>query len=478
MNVEKPRVFAIKQTEVWLIVALGLYWAWSAVSFFGIIMFPQSQTPLHDSELLHFIALLTCAILTLLISLAHRFPSTKAERLIAIGGCLSASLGSFLTICSSQSTTLLVISAIITGVGEAAMLYRLCLSANPALGVRNTLFTFSSALLISTILYGVLYLLGGIGAPVITACLPLAIFTIVNRKLSSNSTSTSQKNIPDEASMEQDAPKVASFPWQLIIGFSIFGVAFGLIRGIPAPDPSDVSLYYLVHQIGRAATGIVVIVVASKAKDEYRTVTVFGIACFASAFLITYQTGSLATQLAINLASTLGYTCFELLMWAIIFAIISETNARPNLTYGLGRGCMQIGIVLGTALTLSANHSLPNLSFEAAFQISIVAMMLVVLGCFDARSSSELWGMRKKAMQSEAPTDEELQKLMSEQLGLSPRECNVAIFLTKGRSEPFIAEALFVSRSTVHSHITSIYSKTNVHSRQEFLSLVEGFSEE
>jgi HD-GYP domain-containing protein (c-di-GMP phosphodiesterase class II) len=49
--------------------------------------------------------------------------------------------------------------------------------------------------------------------------------------------------------------------------------------------------------------------------------------------------------------------------------------------------------------------------------------------------------------------------------GLSDREVEVLRHLARGRSERQIAEALFISASTVHTHVTHIYEKTRVSTR-------------
>lgn len=49
----------------------------------------------------------------------------------------------------------------------------------------------------------------------------------------------------------------------------------------------------------------------------------------------------------------------------------------------------------------------------------------------------------------------------------------VVLLLTKGRNEPFISESLFISPHTMRSHISHIYTKMDIHSRQELLSKVE-----
>ncbi|HEY9286488.1 MAG TPA: HD domain-containing phosphohydrolase [Candidatus Dormibacteraeota bacterium] len=49
--------------------------------------------------------------------------------------------------------------------------------------------------------------------------------------------------------------------------------------------------------------------------------------------------------------------------------------------------------------------------------------------------------------------------------GLSDREVEVLRLLARGRSEPQIAQALFISPATVHTHVTHIYQKTEVTTR-------------
>ena len=55
--------------------------------------------------------------------------------------------------------------------------------------------------------------------------------------------------------------------------------------------------------------------------------------------------------------------------------------------------------------------------------------------------------------------------------GLSARETEVLGYLARGRSQPYICDALVLSKNTVASHVKHIYQKLNVHSRQELLDL-------
>lgn len=117
--------------------------------------------------------------------------------------------------------------------------------------------------------------------------------------------------------------------------------------------------------------------------------------------------------------------------------IAAETKTRFELSFGLCRGIMQVGVLLGTAAVALCGSRSGSFEFVVQlFQLSIVAMLIVLVG-------------------------------------LSPRECDIAPLLTRGRNESFIAESLMLSRSTVHAYIIRIYKKVDVHSRQELLTRIE-----
>ncbi len=62
---------------------------------------------------------------------------------------------------------------------------------------------------------------------------------------------------------------------------------------------------------------------------------------------------------------------------------------------------------------------------------------------------------------------------VAERYGLSPRERDVFDLLVRGRSIDYIAQNLTISFNTAKSHIRHIYVKTDVHSRQELIYLID-----
>lgn len=65
--------------------------------------------------------------------------------------------------------------------------------------------------------------------------------------------------------------------------------------------------------------------------------------------------------------------------------------------------------------------------------------------------------------------------MVREAYGLSARETEVAELIARGNSVARIAEMLVVSENTIRTHSKRIYSKLNVHKRQELIDLVESF---
>ncbi len=282
-----------------------------------------------------------------------------------------------------------------------------------------------------------------------------------------------------QSQREDDATRTR-FPWQLVVGFLVFGVAFGLSRSITPQTADGISLSQdLVRELNRGTAGIVAIALILRSHNLTYSLGVAGTFCFVVVFFLAYfveGSHDAVSLTAVNAFSTLGYSFFELIMWSVIFSVASETSQPFHRIYGTGRGIMQLGVILGMRAATAERAVIGGDPFMPLFQASVLAMLLVFVGCFGTRDVLELWGMRKVSLPASEGSDD-LASLISREFGLTPRESQVAVLLTKGRSESFIAESLSISQSTVHGHVTNIYAKTGVHSRQEFLTLVESASQ-
>lgn len=77
------------------------------------------------------------------------------------------------------------------------------------------------------------------------------------------------------------------------------------------------------------------------------------------------------------------------------------------------------------------------------------------------------------ANEPETDAFEETCRLLAAQYGLTERETEVLGYLARGRTNTYIAEELSISPTTVRGHIRHIYTKLDVHKRQELIDLFE-----
>ena len=83
----------------------------------------------------------------------------------------------------------------------------------------------------------------------------------------------------------------------------------------------------------------------------------------------------------------------------------------------------------------------------------------------------------ESAMDANSPTlstDDRIASIAQE-CGLTRRESEVFALLARGRSIPYVRDALVISRETAATHAKHIYAKLGVHSRQELIDLVADY---
>ncbi|MCD8316363.1 MAG: helix-turn-helix transcriptional regulator, partial [Eggerthellaceae bacterium] len=85
------------------------------------------------------------------------------------------------------------------------------------------------------------------------------------------------------------------------------------------------------------------------------------------------------------------------------------------------------------------------------------------------RPEVDLTQMRMKAMKNSA-------EIVGEHFLLSKREIEVLALYAMGLTQKKVAEMLFITPDTAHAHIKRIYSKTDMHSRQELIDYIEQYA--
>lgn len=192
---------------------------------------------------------------------------------------------------------------------------------------------------------------------------------------------------------------------------------------------------------------------------------------------------------------------------AIVYVLITQSTQReglaPLLSFSVGQAVISAvvlgGNVLGKQLyALGGDASVP---FNIACALCVLALFLMMVNAaneksrdgegataLDEESAEESAGGTEtpevaavsNLTASPAAAMSEREAAHSERLGvftgahgLTKREAEVLGYLVRGRSLPYIADALFVTTGTVKTHVKHIYRKCSVNTRQELLDLVE-----
>ena len=181
-----------------------------------------------------------------------------------------------------------------------------------------------------------------------------------------------------------------------------------------------------------------------------------------------------------------GSAIFVDVLFYVIFARITSAGVcYPSETFGLFRGAVQLGFLLGSmagaALRAAGVDCLP----WALLLICACVVMLPLFVHLQARFEPAVAPAAAPLPQEEVPGEGEGKPVDDDAAGsdaasrvaaeyrLSPREAEILQFLGKGRSVPYMREVLVLSKSTIETHIKHIYAKTGVHSKQELLDLLE-----
>lgn len=119
----------------------------------------------------------------------------------------------------------------------------------------------------------------------------------------------------------------------------------------------------------------------------------------------------------------------------------------------------------------------PGFAEENRGVLALLMAFILLLGSFGVLGTAAL---KSVSATSEAPDlanggEKERQEAcerISERSKLTNRETEVLYYVSQGHSIKKIAESLFISTSTVQSHVKNLYRKTGLHTRQEVIDCV------
>lgn len=463
--------------ELWRtpdLLGFAAHWTWIWCVFWSALFYaegtslgsPIALEPLWVTSLMANVV--TIAFLLLLSYV--RNPLSDVRGLPQTAGVLTA-LGTAalshpsLTATGDAAAIVYLTGSLLTGVGSGivVMLWGELLAS---LGSQRTVNYSVIAVLLAAVAYLLIRLLPIDVAQMIVALLPLvSMGCFIHFKRSVPRPPRAMRNL-----RVQEKP-----PVRMMVIAVFFGVSFGAMKGLIAPVGDDwIGVRDQLNIIAIVGGALAVFVTTSVYKMDFDHLTYqIALPLMAAGFLF------LPLHEPWNVIGTavhqFGYQYFYIVLWALWPVLASRGRVPTGWIVGWGLLSIQLGQFVGSlaasiALTVvGSDLGMAMLSAGIIFVILIIALFAIGSG-----SANTGWGFVKPMEEADATSDlEKAGTRLARRCRLSPREIEVFFLLAKGRNRAYIREELVIGDETVKSHVKSIYRKTEVHSQQELIDLLE-----
>lgn len=209
--------------------------------------------------------------------------------------------------------------------------------------------------------------------------------------------------------------------------------------------------------------------------------TLLALALFAAIFFLLPSMGTSAAAFVLFVACGVLAALFSTAF--LIYLAGQGSNAQLRLGLGIMTGGGLIAgifayIFLGPLYNVTLFQDTLFSVVPAVLLIAFVGVVFVLRRwVIAALGAWEVWsGTTPAPLGGEAlafPTANKLEAFAAH-YGLTKREFEVLSLLAEGRNEPYVESTLGISRTTVKTHITHIYRKVGVSSRQQLIDVLRG----
>ena len=383
-----------RQRRLGITLDLGIYWGWMSLVFFSTAL--AGIGGVASVELANFVALtVSTVVVGILAFLSPALAQKMAENhLLRATTTLAASTGTLLVLWGSNGDALLIIGACLVGLPEGFLLY---LFVNRAIrqchSAEDVVVLFSWALLIAAALYLTVAFLGT-AAGYICAALPLLSLAGLATDAHKSPRRTPRDRMlkrPERGFLLGCRPKApleaAAGPRRLRhrLRPNAHFRQQRVCRGVPES--------YLAHTLARAGTTVVALVLIGKLKKAYWVLSTLQLLAFTLG-ICSYWLPFESTAALTVAATTAGYTCLELMLWAVLFELFLETNVAFNTLYGIVRGLVSLATLVATGFSLFVMASMPEEIVHMVLLFFLLAMILVSSLLFGSPQCSVALGTR------------------------------------------------------------------------------------
>lgn len=288
---------------------------------------------------------------------------------------------------------------------------------------------------------------------------------------------------PAEPAATPDAcHKTAHVTSTFLIYAAVYNLAFGIMLSLSL-TVADTSWSFTsvtwCSMAGFIASGLTLLAVrlheGTEAPLDYARRLKAALGLVAIGFVALSALGAAASGLAAFL-TIFGYIFFWQLFNVVWIEMAKRTHApvAPISAWGLGASAFGVALGIGATRTFFGGE-LPDSG--AVNTVCIVACFVLLLMSMLKMDSSVFIDLGGMVEPTHVPTAQDALIARVDAVcaahGLTPREREIVLMVSRGRNARRIQEDLGVSLATVRTHLHHIYEKCGVHSDQELLDLVE-----
>lgn len=455
--------------RLWGIVGFALYRAWGYLTFFS------SSLLAHDDaiSLLNIGYIVSLLVLGAALASATRFAerlqrAVASSRVLQMVGPFCAAGGTALLACMDGSSHMalacMVAGGVATGLGTALLVLGWCIR----FGTRNA--QDSGYELIASFVIAACVFLALLFAPhaayvALTVACPLVSGLIASAKLGTWGITTLHEPAPVDRAL---------FARKFGVGVALVCIAIGFGQSLYL---ARIDLVYGGSPFSFVASSLVAAAFVF-AMMKFPKNFDFGLVYRASVLLAIF--GFLVLPLLDGRATlsvfvvTTGYLCFQLVLYILLADICFRLHYSPIVVFGFGEGTLAGSIALGSLINRLLTGSGPLTAWQSDC-VSVLTVAILIVTYTFVLKERDIWRIvadRSKRPYNNGPLKERCGEI-AERYGLGNRESEVLFLFAKGRSAKRIQEELFISAGTVNTHMSRIYKKIGVHTRQELLDVIE-----
>lgn len=280
-----------------------------------------------------------------------------------------------------------------------------------------------------------------------------------------------------------EAAKRSLLPTMLpILGFTIISLLYGTLIAVGmSPEGSDTAALAAMWGSPLGAAIFLLWVYVSRKRTYTSVLQILFIVLALLLMLVPLD--------ILMLCLSAGYQICGLLAFSLIIDELSNRRSLAILQIGVCFACVRLSFLLGLYVPgmfgVTTYVAFRQSTLFVAFLMYVVFLTLLLIIQHDKkqkliRLEGELTLEREKRealiyaahRPAEGNIDAACRKL-GQQFGLTKRETEVLGLLAHGRDVAFICKELFLARNTVKGYMKRIYTKLNIHSKQELIDLVE-----